>query len=332
MQGNRYHFNYTEKPPYLLVIVGPTAVGKTALSIELAKAFTGEVISGDSMQVYRGMNVGTAKIVPEEQEGVPHHLLDILEPEEDFSVSRFQELAQGKIEEISQRGHLPMLVGGTGLYVQSVTHNFSFADSPNPELEDERAAYWEAFLEEHGQAALYRELELKDAQFAKTLHPNNVRRVLRALVVLEVTGKSMQEYQQDWDNQSPYRLVMIGLTMPREQLYARINMRVDLMLEQGLLEEVRELLNQGVSPKATAMQAIGYKELVAHLHGEYSYERAIELLKRNTRRFAKRQLTWFRRMEELKWFDVTQFHSTEEQVGVISKYVAGKFNSMTNIV
>lgn len=320
------------KPHCLLVIVGPTAVGKTALSIELAKAFNGEVISGDSMQVYRDMNVGTAKITKAEQAGIPHHLIDILSPDEEFSVSIFQELAQRKITEISERDHLPMLVGGTGLYVQSVTHNFNFADSPNHELEQERQAYWEAFLEEQGQSALYAELEQRDPDFAKTLHPNNTRRVLRALVVIEVTGKSMLHYQQDWHNQSPYRLVMIGLTMARDKLYARINKRVDLMLEQGLLDEVKALLEQGVSPKATAMQAIGYKELVAYLNGEISYERAIELLKRNTRRFAKRQLTWFRRIDELEWFDLTDMYAVDEQVEVISKYVAGKFQSMTNIV
>lgn len=311
----------------LFVLIGPTAVGKTALSIDIAKKIGGEIISGDSMQVYRGMDIGTAKITRDEMQGIPHYMIDILNPDEDFSVSQFKQLASETIEQICHRGNIPMLVGGTGLYVQSVTHDFQFAHSGE---DSEIRSKWQHFFDEHGADALYTELQKVDPGYAVTVHPNNIRRVIRALEVNERTGASMLNYQQDWDNDSPYDLIMVGLTMERERLYERINYRVDLMIEQGLIEEVKHILQQGIPPTATSLQAIGYKEIVQYIQGELSKEEAIQLLKRNTRRFAKRQLTWFRRMEEIHWFDVTHIKSMKTISENIVHLMAGEWKTMKN--
>ncbi|WP_025028550.1 tRNA (adenosine(37)-N6)-dimethylallyltransferase MiaA [Caldalkalibacillus mannanilyticus] len=307
----------------LLAIVGPTAVGKTKLSIHLAKQYNGEIISGDSMQIYRGMDIGTAKVKPEEQEGIPHHLIDILEPHEDFSVSDFQALALQKIDRIHAMDKLPLLVGGTGLYVQSVTHHFQFSEVGGDKEVRER---WEAYLQQHGAEALHQVLTMKDPEYAKELHPNNARRVIRALEVIDSTGQSMSAYQQDWDRTSPYQLVMIGLTMDRKVLYDRINQRVDQMIEEGLLEEVKRLLSLGLPPDTTALQAIGYKELILYIQGQMNLDEAIELLKRNSRRYAKRQLTWFRRMKEVTWFDVTDLSKWKENEEIIAQYVQESYS------
>jgi tRNA dimethylallyltransferase len=303
----------------LLVIVGPTAVGKTKLSIELAKAFQGEVISGDSMQVYKGLDIGTAKIKPDEQEGIPHHLISWLEPDEPFSANQFQQLTKACIREINNRGKLPILVGGTGLYIQSITHDFRFADVHDPSLRKK----WKDYLDQHGKEKLYSQLKEKDPAYAEKLHPNNTRRIIRALEILEATGKSMAYYQRDWHRQSPYDLIIIGLWMEREALYGRINRRVDQMIEEGLVDEVKELLERGIPKTSTAMQAIGYKEIVEYLEGTISLEEAIELIKRNTRRYAKRQMTWFRRMQEVKWFEVKDAKNFAELTKNIIHYVAG---------
>lgn len=303
----------------LLTIVGPTAVGKTRLSIELAKAFRGEIISGDSMQVYKGMDIGTAKIKRDERGGIPHHLIDILDPHESFSVTQFQELTKKCIAEINERGKLPILVGGTGLYVQSVTHDFHFPEAHDPALRQK----WLNYLACYGKEKLYEQLKAVDPQYAQKLHPNNTRRVIRALEILEATGKSMACYQQDWNRQSPYDLVMIGLDMKREDLYERINERVDQMIREGLVEEVRELLKKGVPKTSTAMQAIGYKEMVEYLEGKLTLEEAVEKIKRNTRRFAKRQMTWFRRMKGIRWFEVKKEGNFSDLTENIIHYVAG---------
>jgi tRNA dimethylallyltransferase len=306
----------------LLAIIGPTAVGKTKLSIHLAQEFQGEIISGDSMQVYRSMDIGTAKIKEEEQEGIKHYLIDILEPADEFSVADFQARALQSIKELNQRKTLPILAGGTGLYVQAVTHGFQFAEeSQNEEIREK----WQHFLDQNGPEALHQELAKHDHEYAAQLHPNNSRRVIRALEVLELTGKSMSVYQGEWNNESPFDLVMIGLTMEREKLYQRINARVDLMIEEGLVQEVEGLLERGIPKTAKALQAIGYKEIIDYLQGEQTKDKAIELLKRNTRRFAKRQLTWFRRMKEIQWFDVTELERWNEHEEIIKHYVAGKF-------
>jgi tRNA dimethylallyltransferase len=306
----------------LLAIIGPTAVGKTKLSIRLAQQFHGEIISGDSMQVYRGMDIGTAKIRAEEQAGIKHYLIDILDPTDEFSVADFQERALQSIKELNQRETLPILAGGTGLYVQAVTHGFQFAEESQNEQIREK---WQRFLDQNGPEALHQELTKLDQEYAGQLHPNNSRRVIRALEVLELTGKSMSVYQGEWNNESPFNLVMVGLTMEREKLYQRINARVDQMIEEGLVQEVEGLLERGVPKTAKALQAIGYKEIIDYLQGEQTKDKAIELLKRNTRRFAKRQLTWFRRMKEIQWFDVTELERWNEHEEIIKQYVAGNF-------
>lgn len=309
----------TGKQP-LLVLVGPTAVGKTALSLHIAKAWNAEIISGDSMQVYRGMDIGTAKITENEREGIPHHLIDICEPEEPFSAADFQEAATRSIADISSRGKLPFIVGGTGLYVESVCYEYRFADYGSDEAfrrEQER------FASERGAEALHRRLAEVDPASAARLHPNDVRRVVRALEVHHLTGRPFSEQQAGHKKESPYELCIIGLTMDRAELYRRIERRVDLMLEQGLVGEVQSLLERRLPPHAVPMQALGYKEIAEYLRGDISYEGAVEKLKRDTRRFAKRQLSWFRHMEEIRWFDAGEnFHNNLKAIHAI---IAGKF-------
>lgn len=312
------------RPP-LLVLVGPTAVGKTELSLSLAEAFGCEIISGDSMQVYRGMDIGTAKLPLEERRGIPHHLIDVLDPSEPFSAADFQAMCAEKIQEIHARGKLPFIVGGTGLYVESVCYGYRFQEYGSDDAFRERMS---AFAREHGAEALHARLAAVDAKMAAKLHPNDERRIIRALEIFELTGQPMshlQEQERGDDKQSPYRLCLIGLTMDRAELYRRIDARVDLMLEQGLVEEVSRLLADGLARDAVAMQALGYKEIAAYLAGDLDYETAVTLLKRDTRHFAKRQLSWFRHMRELQWVDVGEQPKNSELFKEICAIIAGKF-------
>ncbi|TCS83040.1 tRNA (adenosine(37)-N6)-dimethylallyltransferase MiaA [Tepidibacillus fermentans] len=286
----------------LLVILGPTAVGKTELSIEIATRFQGEIISGDSMQVYKGMNIGTAKIKPEEMKGIPHYFIDDYEPDHFYTVAEFQQRAIQKISEINQRGHLPIIVGGTGLYIKSVTHSYQFSKDSMDEKYRQQLQEWLKF---NGKEALHQLLEQIDPESAERLHINDTKRVIRALEVYHTTGKTMSEILKEQQLQTSYNLLMIGLTMDRKKLYDRINRRVDLMIEEGLVEEVQSLLNQGYDETFNAMQGIGYKEIILYLKGKVSLEEAIEMIKQATRRFAKRQLSWFRSMPGIHWFDFT---------------------------
>ncbi|WP_204557378.1 tRNA (adenosine(37)-N6)-dimethylallyltransferase MiaA [Bacillus ectoiniformans] len=306
----------------LIVLIGPTAVGKTALSIRLAKKFNGEIISGDSMQVYKGMDIGTAKITKDEMEGIPHHLLDIKEPDEAFSAAEFQELVRGKIEEISSRGAIPIIVGGTGLYIQSVIYDYQFSEAGGDKEFREKL---EKEAEIAGNEELHQRLNALDPVSAANIHPNNVRRVIRALEVLHTTGKSVSEYQSQQKPELLYETALIGLTMEREKLYSRINRRVELMMQQGLLQEVDTLWNKGIK-SGQAIQAIGYKELYSYLRGEVSLESAIEQLKQNSRRYAKRQLTWFRNKMSVEWFDLSDEAEAEKKNKEISDFIAGKLN------
>ena len=304
----------------LLVIVGPTAVGKTALSIELAQMLKGEVISGDSMQVYRGMDIGTAKITPVEMQGIPHHLIDIHNPDHPFSVAEFQVRATELIKEINLRNHLPMIVGGTGLYIQSVLYQYEFSEVGQDEMLRKQL---EDFVELHGREQLHDRLLKIDPITGQRLHPNDVKRVIRALEIYELTGATMAEYQKR-SKKSPYELCLLGLTMDRERLYERVNARVDSMIEQGLVKEVERLLTQGYSKDLISMQAIGYKELVEYLEGSGSLSEAIEAIKKNSRNFAKRQLTWFRSMKEIQWIDMAHEIEKEKIVENIRSFAAGK--------
>ncbi|MEB2278433.1 tRNA (adenosine(37)-N6)-dimethylallyltransferase MiaA [Lysinibacillus xylanilyticus] len=276
----------------VVAIVGPTASGKTALSIELAKKYNGEIINGDSMQIYRGLDIGTAKITEEEMEGVPHHLLSFKEPTESFSVADYQKLVRAKIAEIQACGKLPIIVGGSGLYVQAVLYDFQFTEEQVDEVA--RKAYY-AELEKLGPEAMHAKLKKLDPQTAETIHPNNTRRVIRALEMIELSGVSKASEAQNRGEVPLYNHVIIGLgqNMSREVLYDRINRRVDIMMEKGLLEEVQGLWQQNIRG-VQSIQAIGYKELYDYLDGRCSLEEAIDSLKQNSRRYAKRQLTYFR--------------------------------------
>ncbi len=309
----------------LVVLIGPTAVGKTKLSIELAKVLNAEIISGDSMQIYRGMNIGTAKITQEEMEGVPHHLIDIKNPDESFSTADFQQLVREKIEEIAARGRLPMIVGGTGLYIQSVIYDYEFADRESESLIRERL---EHEAEEKGMDVLYEQLRRIDPVSAEKIHINNKRRVVRALEVYKTTGKPFSEHIASQQQTLLYDVALVGLMMERGQLYARINERVDIMMKQGLLEEVKGLYEEGIRD-TQSIQAIGYKELYQYLENRLTLDEAIEQLKQNSRRYAKRQLTWFRNKMPVQWFDVSDGLS-DGKFHEIFTYIAGKIRLEAN--
>lgn len=307
----------------LLVLVGPTAVGKTKMSLSIAHKFNCEIISGDSMQVYRYMDIGTAKLPEHQREGIPHHMIDIVNPDEPFSAADFQQKAHERIAAIHRRGRLPFIVGGTGLYVEALCYGFEFSPSAGGDeaFRDEMKQY----AARYGAQALHDRLREVDPQSAERLHPNDQRRIIRALEIFRATGRPMSEWLAGQAKVSPYQLCLIGLTMERELLYRRIEQRVDEMIREGLVEEVQRLLDLGYSADLTSMQGLGYKEIVGYLRGEYSLEEAVQLLKRNTRRFAKRQLSWFRHMKEIQWVDVTETEKFSAHIQEINAIIAGKF-------
>lgn len=296
----------------LIVLTGPTAVGKTSLSISLAKAVNGEIISADSMQVYKGMDIGSAKIRKEEMQGVTHYLVDILEPEEEFHIVKFQKLAKAALEEIYAKGKIPILVGGTGFYIQAVTRDIDFTQA---EQETSYREELEQFAKEKGAEYLHEKLREVDSKSAENIHANNVKRVIRALEFYHQNGTPISEHNEEQKQQtSPYNLAYFVLTAPREILYERIDRRVDQMMEEGLLEEVKSLRERGCHRGMVSMQGLGYKEILAYLEGEYPLEEAVRILKRDTRHFAKRQLTWFRREQNVIWVDKEQFHWNEAEI------------------
>lgn len=304
----------------LVVIVGPTAVGKTEISIEVAKRVKGEIISADSMLVYRGMDIGTAKPTTEEMQGVPHYMIDIVDPDQEYSVASYQKTTEAFVDTIAGKGNLPLLVGGTGLYVRAVIDHYDFTPAARDEgirkkLEQEAQCL--------GAEGMHRKLAEVDQNSAARLHPNDLRRVIRALEVYYQTGKPISLYQYTNRVQNPkYNLLMFGLTMERQLLYQRIEQRVDLMVANGLIDEVKGLLLRYGS-MSTAMQGLGYKEMVAYLTGQTSLEEAVEILKRDTRRFAKRQLTWFRADKRIQWLNSDRFTSKKEVADEIVNQIAG---------
>ncbi|NOU76752.1 tRNA (adenosine(37)-N6)-dimethylallyltransferase MiaA [Paenibacillus sp. LMG 31458] len=308
--------------PKLLVLLGPTAVGKTKLSLEIAQKFGCEIISGDSMQVYRGMDIGTAKASEAEQELVPHHLIDIHDPSYPFSAAEFQERVKALILDIHSRGKLPFIVGGTGLYIESVCYDYQFTEVSMDEAFRQEQ---EAFATEHGDEALHQKLRDIDPESANRLHANDRRRVIRALEIYYISGETMTTHLASQKKESPYELCIIGLTMDRALLYKRIEERIDAMMQEGLIEEVQSILAAGCPNQAISMQALGYKEIVSYLEGELSLEEAITLLKRDTRRFAKRQLSWFRHMKDIHWVDVTESANFSAHFQIINDILAGKF-------
>ena len=285
----------------MIILAGPTAVGKTAASIRLAKAVGGEIISADSMQVYRHMDIGSAKIRPEEMEGVPHYLVDVLEPEEDFNVVRFQQMAKAAAEEIYARGRIPIAAGGTGFYIQALLYDIDFTENDGDSSFRRKL---EKTAEEKGGEYLHSLLQEADPEAALQIHPHNIKRMIRALEFHHQTGGKISEHNEtEREKESPYNFAYFVLTDDRSRLYDRIDRRVDLMMEEGLLDEVRFLKERGVRRDSTAMQGLGYKELYAFLDGEYPLEEAVRIIKRDTRHFAKRQLTWFKRERDVIWAD-----------------------------
>lgn len=295
----------------IIILTGPTAAGKTKASIELAQRIGGEIISADSMQVYREMDIGTAKITPEEMQGVPHHLVDILPVEEPFHVYEFQQLAKQSLEKIYENGHIPIVVGGTGFYIQALLYDVQFQEERE---ENKYRKKLEELAKKEGAEVLHRRLEEVDPESAGAIHKNNVKRVIRALEYYEETGIPISAHNKEQrQNESPYNFLYVVLTMDRKKLYDRINRRVDQMAEQGLAEEVTKLHEAGYGKGLTSMQAIGYKEWFPYFEGKCSEEEVIEQIKKDTRHFAKRQLTWFRRERDVQMIDKDQF-STESEI------------------
>lgn len=311
----------TKRP--LVILTGPTAVGKTALSIALAKAVGGEIISADSMQVYRRMDIGSAKITPEEMAGVTHHLIDVLEPDQEFNVVVFQKLAKRAVADIYSRGHIPVVVGGTGFYIQALVYDIDFTEN------DEDTALrrsLEELARREGAEALYERLRAVDPESCESIHAHNIKRVIRAIEFYEKTGKKISDHNREQRcNDSPYNFAYFVLNDDRERIYERINERVDLMMAQGLTEEVRALRESGCRKDMVSMQGLGYKELLSYLEGEISLEEAVYLIKRDTRHFAKRQLTWFKREKEVIWIEKNVFdHDSQKMLEFMQDFLREK--------
>lgn len=303
----------------LIILAGPTAVGKTSLSIRLAKETGGEIISADSMQVYRHMDIGSAKITKEEMDGVPHYLVDVLEPEEEFNVVRFQQMAKEAAEKIWEKGKIPLVVGGTGFYIQALLYDIDFTENDGDE--SYRRQLEQKASDEEGASELYEMLKRVDPKAAQEIHPRNIKRIIRALEFYHQTGRKISEHNETQrQKESPYNYAYFVLTDERSRLYERIDQRVDLMMEQGLLDEVRYLKERGVRKDSTAMQGLGYKELYAYLEGEYPLDEAVRIIKRDTRHFAKRQLTWFKRERDVIWADKSEIGHDE---GKLADYMLG---------
>lgn len=294
----------------LIVLTGPTAVGKTSLSIALAKAVGGEIISADSMQVYKYMNIGTAKITEEEKCGIPHFLIDELEPDEEFNVTIFKNKVMGYIKDIKSRGKVPIIVGGTGFYIQSVIYDINFNEYGDDS--NVRKKY-EAMAETIGKSELHKKLALVDGEYADSVSYNNVKKVVRALTFFEMTGEKLSEHnKRERERSSPFDFAYFVLTMDRKKLYERIDKRVDLMFDMGLVEEVKALMAKGYDKSLVSMQGIGYKEVIDYLSGKTSLEECIDIIKRDTRHFAKRQLTWFKREKVVTYIDKDEFAAEDK--------------------
>ena len=300
----------TKKP--MIVLSGPTAVGKTALSIELAKKVNGAVISADSMQVYKYMDIGSAKIMPEEMEGVKHYLIDELLPKEEFNIVRFQSMAKAALEEIYAKGQIPIIAGGTGFYIQALLYDIDFNQQDADEAYRKEL---EEYANTYGNDALHARLKEIDPVSAEKIHANNVKRVIRALEYYKLTGNPISEHNEaELQKQSPYNFAYFVLTDERENLYKRIEKRVDIMMDQGLLEEVQRLKNMGYHRQMVSMQGLGYKEILDYLDGKCTLDEAVATIKLETRHFAKRQLTWFRRERDVLWLDKSKYNYDENAV------------------
>ena len=300
----------TKKP--LIILTGPTAVGKTALSLSLAERVNGEIISADSMQVYRGMDIGSAKIMPQEQKGIRHHLIDVLNPNEEFHVVRFAQMAKEAMEDIWSRGKIPILTGGTGFYIQAVLYDIDFTENGE---DDSYRRELETYATEQGAEKLHERLREVDPISAEKIHANNVKRVVRALEYYTQTGEPISRHnEQERQKESPYAFAYFVLNDKRERLYQRIDARIDEMLSEGLVAEVERLKENGCHRGMVSMQGLGYKEILEYLDGECTLEEAVYKLKRDTRHFAKRQITWFKRERDVIWVDKDAFEYDEEKI------------------
>lgn len=310
----------SKKP--LIILTGPTSVGKTSLSIRLAKAVGGEIISADSMQVYKYMDIGTAKIKPEEMAGIPHYMIDEIEPDEEFNVVKFQQYTKKYMNEIYAKGKIPILVGGTGFYIQSVLYDIDFTENDvDTSYRDELNQLGKT----RGSAYLYELLEKADPESAKTIHPNNTKRIIRALEYKKQTGEQISIHNEEQrQKNSPYDYCYFVLNKNRAALYASINLRVDQMMKEGLLNEVNNLYNLGYTRDMVSMQGLGYKELLAYLNGECTLEEAVDILKRDTRHFAKRQITWFKRERDVTWINKDEFLDDDEIIAFMKNELVNK--------
>lgn len=301
----------TEKKP-LIILTGPTAVGKTKASIGLAKAIGGEIISADSMQVYRHMDIGSAKITKEEMADVPHYLIDVLEPEEEFHVVRFQQMAKAAMTDIYSRGKIPIIVGGTGFYIQALLYDIDFTENEGDSVYREKL---EALAKEKGAAYLHGQLAMVDPKSAEEIHANNIKRVIRALEFYHQTGQKISEHnERERQKESPYQFCYFVLNDRRECLYERIDQRVDQMIRNGLVQEVQTLKEKGCTKQMVSMQGLGYKEIFSYLEGDCSLEEAVYIIKRDTRHFAKRQLTWFKRERDVIWVQKDELNYDDEKL------------------
>lgn len=304
----------------IIIIAGPTAVGKTDLSIEIAKHLNSDIISADSMQIYKYMDIGTAKITKEEMQGIKHYLIDEVYPDFEFSVAEFQERAKLYINEINNKGKIPIIAGGTGLYINSLIYNMDFTETKsNNEIREKL----QKEADEHGIEYIYEKLKQLDQKSANRIHPNNVKRVIRALEVCLEGKDKIGDFSNDLKLNENYHPIFIVLNRNREELYERINKRVDIMINNGLLDEVKKLFDMGYNEDMISMKAIGYKEIIKYLKGEYTLEEAIDIIKRDSRRYAKRQLTWFKRYDMTKWFDLDDYNDFEEIKIAILDYIEG---------
>lgn len=309
----------------LLILAGPTAVGKTSISVGLAKRLNGEIVSADSMQIYKYMNIGSAKIKKEDMEGVPHHLIDIISPDENFSAAQYKRYAEMAIDSIVSRRNFPMLVGGTGLYINSLIYNYNFTKADKNE---EYRAYLEKLAEDRGKEFVHSMLKDVDIESYNRLYPNDLKRVIRALEVYNLTGKTISEFTQNEDIYNiPYKIYYFVLNMDRAKLYERIDTRVDNMIKNGLIEEVIKLKESGYNSNMQSMKGIGYKEILFYLDGRISLGKAVDMIKQGSRNYAKRQITWFKKDKRALWIGKDKFNNDEE----IVEYIINKINSIKNL-
>lgn len=311
----------------LVIIVGPTAVGKTTFAIEIAKQLNGEIVSADSMQIYKYMDVGSAKPTKKELAEVRHYLVDEIDPTEVFSAAEYQKLAKKYISNILSSGKTPIICGGTGLYINSLIYDMDFSVQPSQSAFRQKA---EEEALEFGLEFVHNKLKSIDLESAGRIHPNNLRKVIRALEVYESSGEVIKEFEKSFIKTKDYDYILIGLTRNREELYNRINERVDLLLQMGLVEELQSLLSMGLTEDCISMKGIGYKEIIGYLQGRYDYTSAVQLVKQNSRRYAKRQLTWFRRYNDIRWFNISEFESNATALSEVISWIKEKRDTIIN--